>query len=457
MQPSSSTARTDYDFVVIGAGAAGEAAAYMAASRGARTAVVERELLGGSCPFWACMPSKSLLHSAGVHALGGNRPWPVASARRDWMISREGRDWPDDSGHQRALEAAGVAVFRGEARIAGPGRVVVRGADGEVELGARHIVVAVGTNASVPPIEGLDAAAAWTNRQATSTRELPRSLAILGGGPTGLELAQVYARYGVPVTLIHPHERLNQRDHPRNSAAVEAALRTAGVAIVKPARVERVSVGTSEARFRLHIGNSNDVLADELLLATGRTPPLAGLGLETVGVELRDGRLKGDGTLRLADGVWVVGDPAGPEMHTHLAHYQGEMAVQMALGDDVAPDYRAIPRAVYTDPEVAGVGLTLEEARERGIDAAEHTQDLAATAKGQVAEADGHVTIVVDRGGRRLAGAFICGPGASEAIHEAVLALKADVPLDVLADTIHAFPTTARVLGGLFMAAARER
>jgi pyruvate/2-oxoglutarate dehydrogenase complex dihydrolipoamide dehydrogenase (E3) component len=180
------------------------------------------------------------------------------------------------------------------------------------------------------------------------------------------------------------------------------------------------------------------------------------LGLANAGVELTDEKLPRDGNLRLADGLWLVGDPAGPEMHTHLAHYQGEMAVRMALGEDVRPDYRAIPRAVYTDPEIAGVGLTLDEAREAGHAAAEYTQDLALTAKGYVADAVGHVTVIVDRSRRELLGAFIAGPGAAEAIHEAVLAIKTRTSLDVLADTIHAFPTTARVLGSLLVEAARS-
>ena len=446
-----------FDFVVIGAGAAGEAAAQMATARGASVAVIERELVGGSCPFWACMPSKTLLHAAHLHALGSDHSWQQASDRRDYMISRQGTDWPDDGGHQRNLEKAGARVIRGEAHIVGPGRVHVRTNGASQELRARNIIVAVGTHSTIPPIDGLADVAAWTNRQATSTRELPRSLLILGGGPTGLELSQVYARFGVPVTLVHPHERLNQRDHPRNSAAVADALRADGVTVITGARAERVLAGAGPAGEHIvELSNGSAVRAHEILVAVGRTAPLEGLGLENAGVDLVDGHLPADGRLRLADGLWVVGDPAGPEMHTHLGHYQGEMAVRMALGDDVSPDYRAIPRAVYTDPEISGVGLTLDEARAAGHDAAEYTQDLATTAKGYVAEAVGHVTIVVDRSRRELLGAFIAGPAASEAIHEAVLAVKSHTPLDVLADTLHAFPTVARVMGSLFVEAARD-
>ncbi len=446
------------DFVVIGAGTAGEAAAHEARRRGATVTVVERELLGGSCAFWACMPSKTLLHAAGIHALGGDYPWPRASARRDYMINREGRDWPDDGGHLRALEAAGARVVRGEARFVGPGRVAVRSSSGaETTLEARTVVVAVGSQATVPDLPGLERIRPWTNREATSTRELPRSLVILGGGPTGVELGQVFARYGVPVTIVHPRERLNHRDHPNNSAALARALAADGVDLRLGTRAVRIEPAANpDEPHRLLLADGSIAEGHEVLLAIGRTAPLASLGLEAIGVELVDGRLRPDDRLRIADGVYVAGDPAGPELHTHLAHYEGELVVRIALGEDVRPDFRAIPRATYTDPETAGVGLTVEEARAAGHDPREWTADLATSAKGYVAEADGHATIVVDRDTRRLLGAFLAGPGASEAIHEAVLAIKTGTPIEVLADTIHAFPTVARVMGSLFVEAWRE-
>jgi len=440
-----------FDFVVIGAGPAGEAAAYKARARGATVAVVDRELFGGSCPFWACMPSKTLLHAAAIHAGGGNYDWARASARRDYMISREGTDFPSDAGHVAGLEAAGAVAMRGTARIAGPGRVLVTHDGTEHELHARHIVVAVGSTSKVPPIDGIDTITPWTNREATSTRELPASLVILGGGPTGVELAQVFARYGVPTALVASQPRINPKGHPRNSAALEATLRADGVEIRTGVRAVRVRAraATSGAHV-IDLSDGTSVAAHEVLLAVGRTVPLAGLGLETLGIDVSRGTLAVGPDLRIAPDVFVVGDPAGPEMHTHLSHYQGEMAVRIALGDDVRPDYRAIPNAVYTDPEVAGVGMSLEEAVAAGHDAFEEVVDLATTAKGYVAEATGHVTIVVDRPTRTLLGAFIAGPAASEVIHEAVLAIRTRTTLDVLADTIHAFPTVARAMGGLF-------
>jgi pyruvate/2-oxoglutarate dehydrogenase complex dihydrolipoamide dehydrogenase (E3) component len=445
-----------FDFVIIGAGPAGEAAAYLARARGATVAVVDRELFGGSCSFWACMPSKTLLHAAAVHAAGGDYDWTRASARRDYMISREGTDFPSDAGHVRGLEGAGAVVIRGTGRIAGPGRVVVVHDGAQHDLRARHIVIAVGSQSKVPAIEGLDAITPWTNREATSTRELPTSLVILGAGPTGVEMAQVFARYGVPTALVASQPRINPKGHPRNSAALEAGLRADGVDIRTGVRAIRVRAraATSGAHV-IDLSDGTSVEGHEVLLAVGRTLPLAGLGLETLGLDVARGTLAVGPDLRIAEDVFVAGDPAGPEMHTHVAHYQGELAVRIALGDDVRPDYSAIPRAVYTDPEVAGVGLSLEEALAAGHDAFEEIADLATTAKGYVAEASGHLTIVVDRRSRTLLGAFIAGPAASEVIHEAVLAIKTKTTLDVLADTIHAFPTTARVMGGLFAQAAR--
>jgi dihydrolipoamide dehydrogenase len=447
-----------FDFVIVGAGAAGEAAAHLARGRGASVAIVDRELVGGSCAFWACMPSKSLLHDAGVHVLQSSHSWRQASDRRDWMINREHIDWPDDSSHVKSLESAGATVIRGTAHIDGPDHVSVAREGAEpLALSAANVVVAIGSNSTIPRIPGLDQAGFWTNRQGTSSRELPRSLAILGGGPTGIELAQVYARFGVPVTVVHAHDRLNERDHPANSAAIRAGLERDGVAVRTNVRAQEVVPAASpDGDHEVRLSDGTSVSAQHLMLSVGRTVPIDGLGIENAGVTLRDGRLPGDGTLMLADGVWVCGDPAGPEMHTHLAHYQGEMVVRMALGDDVAPDYRAIPRCVYTDPETGGVGMTVEQARAAGHDAVEYSEDLGKAAKGYVADASGHVTIVVDRATRQLLGAFMAGPGASEAIHEAVLAIKTRTPIDVLADTLHAFPTTARVLGTTFLTAVRD-
>lgn len=443
-----------FDIVVIGAGVAGEAATHYARSKGASVAVIDRALFGGSCPFWACMPSKALLHAAAVHHGGGDYPWRKASDFRDYMINRTKTDEPDDSGHVTSLEGAGATVIRGSATLAGPGRVHVDGR--ELEAGA--VILAIGSVSRVPDLPGLAEAHPWTNVQGTSTRELPRSLAILGAGPTGVELAQVYARYDVPVTVVHPRDRVNDRDHPRSSAFLGTSLERDGVTLRLDARATRVRTG--EGRDGAHVIELSDgepVEGHEILVAIGRDLPLDGLGLETIGVTPKDGKVSPDDRLRIAEHVYAVGDVGGPELHTHLGHYTGEAAVRIALGDD---DYRpfldAIPRATYTDPETASVGLLPEQAKERGIDAVEFTEPIGTSAKGYTAEADGHCTIVVDRAKRQLVGAFMAGPAVSEAIHECVLAIRASIPLATLADTIHAFPTVARVLGTALITADRE-
>ena len=464
------------DFVVIGAGAAGEAAANAALERGASVAVVERELFGGSCSFWACIPSKSLLHSASEHRHGGY-PWQRASDRRDYMINRERRDWPDDSGHSSQLEGAGARLHRGEARIVGPGSVEVRTIEGPatraanapastgpgspgrgspVILAASTIIVATGSTSTVPPIDGLAAADPWTNREATATRKLPRSLVVLGGGATGVEMASVYARYGVEVALIHSHERLLERDHARNSEAVARILRDDGVELRLGVRATRVRprAGKGDAHI-VELGDHGVVEGERILVALGRTFGLEGLGLESLGLDPQ--AVPRDGRLRLADGLYVIGDPAGPEMFTHVGHYQGNLAVRMALGEKVVPDYRAIPRAVYLQPEVASVGLDLAQAREAGADAFELVADFATTARGyEVEAAFGHLAIVVDRATQTLLGASIVAPDASAAIHEVVLAIQARIPIGTLAGMLHAFPSTSRALDGLYANAVRE-
>jgi dihydrolipoamide dehydrogenase len=261
----------------------------------------------------------------------------------------------------------------------------------------------------------------------------------------------------VPVTLIDSNPRILARDHARSSALVQSALERDGVTVQTGVRVVRVDARAgADGAHRLELSDGSSVEGHAVMVSIGRAIPFEDLGLETVGVST-DGRMpRPDDQLRLAPHLYVAGDPAGPELHTHLAHYQGEMAVRIARGEDVRPEHRAIPRALYTDPEAASVGLLLEQALEAGYDAFEATADLATTAKGYTAEAEGHVTIVVDRSARTLLGAFIGGPGASELIHEAVLAVKLQVPLEQLADTIHAFPTAARVMGGLFVQVHRE-
>jgi pyruvate/2-oxoglutarate dehydrogenase complex dihydrolipoamide dehydrogenase (E3) component len=450
-----------FDFAIIGAGPAGEAAAYKARELGASVAVVDRRWFGGSCPHIGCLPSKSLLDGAARHhANPATYDWSAASAARDYMVNRPAdAAEPDDTSHVRALADAGAVAYRGHGAITGHGRLAIRHDDATHEIAAEHIVVAVGSVSKVPPLEGIDQIPVWTNRDATLARELPRSLVVLGGGPTGCELAQVYVRFGVPTTVVQSGPRLAPTDHPRNSAVFRAALERDGVVVRTGVRALRGRAGAGrDGAHVIELDDDSTVEGHAILLAVGRAFPLDDLGLEHYGIDTT-GRTPypRDGRLRIADGLWVIGDPAGPELHTHQAHYQGEVAVRMALGEAVTPDYRALPRATYTDPEASSVGFTLEGALAAGIDAFELVADFTTSAKGYAIQAAlGHVTIVVDRATRELVGAAMACPDASAAIHECVVAIRAHVPVDVLAETIHAFPSTSRIFNGLFADALRD-
>jgi pyruvate/2-oxoglutarate dehydrogenase complex dihydrolipoamide dehydrogenase (E3) component len=444
-----------FDFVIIGAGPAGEAAAHKARALGASVAIADAGWFGGSCPHIGCLPSKALLHAAERHASGADYPWSRASAHRDYMVNRPAdAAEPDDAWHVGALERAGATVVRGRARITGVGVVKVAGPDGaETALRGRNIVVAVGSTSRVPKIPGLTETHPWTNREATLARELPRSLLVLGGGPSGCELAQVYARFGVPTTVVQSGPRLAPTEHPRSAEAIRFGLERDGVTVRTGVRAvnARAGEGTDDAHV-IDLDDGTSVQGHAILLAVGRDIPVADLGLEHYGVVASGpDAYRRDGALRLADGLWVAGDCAGPELHTHQGHYQGELLVRMALGEDVGPEYRALPRATYTDPEAGFVGLTLDQAVAAGIDAFECVAAYPTSAKGYAVEAEtGHVTIVVDRATRQLVGAAMACPDASAAIHECVLAIRARVPMEVLADTIHAFPSTSRILNGLY-------
>ena len=447
----------DQDIIVIGGGAAGEAAGFAAAALGAPAVLVERDLLGGECPFWACMPSKTLLNSAAQRACNADYDWAHASARRDWMISREEIAYPDDSGHVRRMEAAGTRVIRGEARIVRRGAIEVRTDAGVERLEAANVIVAAGSSPFVPPIPGLDQVPYWTSRDATSTRDLPSSLVILGGGVVGVEMAQVFVRFGVRVTLVEGGDRILSRDHPLTSKAVAEQLTQEALVLRTGVTAERVRAGGAGRVVDLSDGTA--VEGAEVLVAVGRrAADLRALGTEEAGASLDErGAATHDEQMRIAEGLFVAGDVAGGLQFTHVADYEGGIAARAAAGRAAVADLRVVPKVTFTDPEAAAVGLTVEEATAAGIDAFEISRDFPSTGKGQTIEgARGHLTAVVDRERARLVGAFAACPGAGELIHEAVLAMRSDVPVEVLADTIHAFPTSARVMGGVYQEALQR-
>ncbi len=436
--------------VVLGAGSAGEYVAGDLAAAGRSVALVEELRVGGECPYVACMPSKALLRAAAVRRLvrraaevGACSVAPVLDSDEDgfaaavaWRdrVSRGG----DDSEAARSLEARGVCLVRGRGEVASPGFVAV---DGD-EYGYRDLVVATGSSAAWPPVEGLADVPTWTSDQAllAAAEDRPASLVVLGGGPVGCELAQVYARYGVEVTVVDDADRLVSREEPSVTELLANVLRADGVRLRLAAKVERAEAVDGGGRARLVFADGSVVEADRVLVATGRTPNVTGIGLDRLGIAVEDGRaldVEPDCRVVGHEHVWAAGDVTGIAPFTHTANYQARIVVSNLLGRPARADYRAIPRAVYTDPPVASVG-TFE-----GDDVVTATMDVGETAR---AAADGDETggllvLAADRARGVLVAASAIGPHADEWIGEATLAIRAEISLSVLADVVHAFPT----------------
>jgi len=430
-----------YDAVVMGGGPAGEVAVSRLNDQGLKVALVERELVGGECAYWACIPSKTLLRPPETRAEAGRtagvtRPqieWVEVAKYRDYMIRNL-----DDSTQVEGYRKDGVDVFKGESRIAGPGKVEV---DGEV-LDTERIVVATGSDARVPPIEGLDEVGYWTNREATTLSEIPESIVILGGGPVGIELGQFLRRFGTRVVLVQGGERLLEREHPAVSEMIAQTLREDDIDVHLSGDVSRV---TRENGDRvLHLKNGDLVKGQELLVATGRAPRVHNIGLENVGIDPDASGIEIDERCRAGDGVWAIGDVTGVLPFTHVGMYQARITAADIAGENPRADYAAIPRVVFSDPEIAAVGVTEEQARERGIEIATSRVKLAdAIARPWTYEKDprGELGLIADRKQGTLIGAWAVAPMAGEWIHYAALAIKTQTPISVLRDTVAQFPT----------------
>ena len=369
----------EFDAVIIGAGPGGEVVADELIDAGRRVAMVERELVGGECPYWACIPSKALLRPGEAQG-EARRAFGVSTPALDWKDTAAYRDWIvrglDDAGSVKAYEGKGATIVRGTGRIAGPGRVDV---DGRV-LEAEHVIVATGSSSNVPPIEGLEDVPYWTNREATTLAEVPDRVMLVGGGPVAVELSQVMSRFGAQVTLVQYPDRLVNREDPRVGELIEAALRDDGIDVRTGVGAESArTAGGPEGTTVVGLSDGSEVEVDRLVIAAGRTPRIHDIGLETVGVEPGARSLPIDEGCRLAEGLWAVGDATGVAMFTHLAQYQGRVAAANILGGSRRANYRAVPRVVFSDPEIAAVGLSEEAAREQGIDVATATVDLAAS------------------------------------------------------------------------------
>jgi pyruvate/2-oxoglutarate dehydrogenase complex dihydrolipoamide dehydrogenase (E3) component len=447
----------EFDVVCLGGGVAAEAVAAGLQDSGLTLAVVERELVGGECPYWGCIPSKTLLRS-GETLSEADRARLLAASRVDWTV-----DFPkvskrvhsmardlDDSWPAAAMEATGARLFRGEGTLTDLRTVTV---GGEQLVARRAVVIANGSTAAIPRIPGLDTVDFWTNRQAAIPNELPASLAILGAGAIGVELGQAFARLGSKVTLIEAGTTFLGFEEPEVGAALRPHLEADGITVMvgdPGVTIEKQFAAPSPRRAPVvvHLKSGAMVAADRLLVATGRRPNLEAWSATGLAQTERGWLRVDSATLEAHPGVFGAGDVTGLGGFTHLAHYHGQVIARRLRGEDATADHTAVPRVTYTDPEIASVGLSEASARARGIDVVVARAHPAETARGYIHDFHGGaVKLVADRGRGVLVGATLVTPRAGEIVGELVLAIKLRTPLKALADVMHPFPAFNRVLG----------
>ena len=441
----------EVDVVVLGMGPGGEDAAERLAEAGLSVAGVEARLVGGECPYWGCVPSKMMIRAADLLAEGRRIPGLAGRAQihPDWApvaqrIREEATDNWDDKVAVDRFTGKGGTLFRGHGTITAPGEVTV-GTD--VLRARRAIIINTGTEPFVPPIEGLAGTPYWTNREAIEATGVPGSLVVLGGGAIGSEFSQVFARFGANVTVIEGSGRLLPAEEPEAGALLADVFGRDGIGVRTGTAVRAVRHdGTA---FTLALSDGTEVTGDALLVATKRRTDLPGIGAGVLGVDESAHVIPTDDHLRVAPGVWAVGDVTGHGAFTHMSMYQANIVVHDILGEEVSPaEYHAVPRVTFTDPEIGSVGLTEAQAREHGLDVRTSCYPVPKSARGWIHQAgnDGFIKLVADAGPGVLVGASSAGPAGGEVLSMLTLAVHARVPVRRLREMIYAYPTFHRTI-----------
>ncbi|GKQ34073.1 NAD(P)/FAD-dependent oxidoreductase [Streptomyces sp. A012304] len=440
------------DVVVLGLGPGGEFLAGTLAEAGLDVVGVEAELVGGECPYWGCVPSKMMIRSGNLLAEAGRVAFLAGAAEvtPDWSrvagrIRDEATDdWNDQVAADR-FTAKGGRLVRGRGRLTGPRQVTV----GERTIRARRgVVLATGSQPRIPPVPGLASTPYWTNREAVAAKELPASLIVLGGGAIGVELAQVFARFRCAVTVVEGQDRLLSQEEPEAGELAAKVLREDGVTVLTSARAGKV--GHDGTGFTVHMqGVEAPLRAERLLVATGRGADLAALGVDTAGLDPSAHTVPTDGQMRAGDGLWAIGDITGHGSFTHVSMYQAEIAVQDILGrSGPDADYRALPRVTFTDPEIAAVGLTERQARERSLRVRTSLVPISSSTRGWIHGPgnDGFIKLVEDADRGVLVGATSAGPAGGEVLYGLNVAVHAEVPVARLRHMIYTYPTFHRTV-----------
>jgi pyruvate/2-oxoglutarate dehydrogenase complex dihydrolipoamide dehydrogenase (E3) component len=441
------------DVIVVGMGPGGEDVAGRLAEAGLDVVGIDAELVGGECPYWGCVPSKMMIRAANLVAEARRIPGMAGDSRvqPDWApvarrIRRDATDTWDDAVAVKRFEDKGGRMVRGWGRLEGADRVAV--GDRVIEA-ARAIVVNIGSRVSVPPVAGLADAPYWTNREAIETEEVPESLAVLGGGPIGVELAQVFCRFGAEVTVMEAGSRLLGPEEPEAGELLEEVFRAEGIDVRTGVAVD--AVRHDGERFAITLGSGEPVMTERLLVATGRHPDLRRLNSAAIGVDESARVLPVDDHLRVegVSGVWAVGDVTGKGAFTHVSMYQADIVVNDIMGRAVVPaDYRAVPRVTFTDPEIGSVGLNEQAARDKGLNVRVGRADVSSSTRGFIHKAgnQGYIKLIEDADRRLLVGASSAGPCGGEVLGLLTLAVHAEVATSRLRHMIYAYPTFHRAV-----------